>query len=290
MRHSSVRVSGKPVSFLCLPDTSYARSVTTAEALPPAPSYGSTPQYPIESVDKALQVLLLLGEQPKLRLTDVSRYLGVASSTAHRLLAMLQYRGFVRQDTATRSYVPGPTLDGLAFGVLRRLDVRTRARPVLERLNTDLGETVHLGRLEGSNVHFIDSLESSRALRVGGRLGRSMPAHCTSTGKALLSELPEEELLRLYPDEELVQLTPHSIGTRSELLQELARIRDRGYSQSIEEAEEGVSSVAVALHSTQSPRLAINVSVPVSRMTDVLQEAVISRLAQAADELDHVLL
>jgi DNA-binding IclR family transcriptional regulator len=290
MRHSSVRVSGKRVRFLCLPDTSYARSVTTAEALPPAPSYGSTPQYPIESVDKALQVLLLLGEQPKLRLTDVSRYLGVASSTAHRLLAMLQYRGFVRQDTATRSYVPGPTLDGLAFGVLRRLDVRTRARPVLERLNTDLGETVHLGRLEGSNVHFIDSLESSRALRVGGRLGRSMPAHCTSTGKALLSELPEEELLRLYPDEELVQLTSHSIGTRSELLQELARIRDRGYSQSVEEAEEGVSSVAVALHSTQSPRLAINVSVPVSRMTDVLQEAVISRLAQAADELDHVLL
>ena len=290
MRHSSVRVSGKPVPFLCLPDTSYARSVTTAEALPPAPSYGSTPQYPIESVDKALQVLLLLGEQPKLRLTDVSRYLGVASSTAHRLLAMLQYRGFVRQDAATRSYVPGPTLDGLAFGVLRRLDVRTRARPVLERLNTDLGETVHLGRLEGSNVHFIDSLESSRALRVGGRLGRSMPAHCTSTGKALLSELPEEELLRLYPDEELVQLTAHSIGTRSALLEELARIRDRGYSQSIEEAEEGVSSVAVALHSTQSPRLAINVSVPVSRMTDVLQEAVISRLAQAADELDHVLL
>jgi DNA-binding IclR family transcriptional regulator len=110
-----------------------------------------------------------------------------------------------------------------------------------------------------------------------------MPAHCTSTGKALLSELPEEEVLRLYPDEELVQLTVHSIGTRSELLEELARIRHRGYSQSIEEAEEGVSS-------TQSPRLAINVSVPVSRMTDVLQEAVISRLAQAADELDHVLL
>jgi DNA-binding IclR family transcriptional regulator len=264
--------------------------VTTAEALPPAPSYGSTPQYPIESVDKALQVLLLLGEQPTLRLTDVSRYLGVASSTAHRLLAMLQYRGFVRQDTATRSYVPGPALDGLAFGVLRRLDVRTRARPVLERLNTDLGETVHLGRLEGSNVHFIDSLESSRALRVGGRLGRSMPAHCTSTGKALLSELSEEEVLRLYPDEELVRLTPNSIGTRSKLLEELARIRDRGYSQSMEEAEEGVSSVAVALHSTQSPRLAINVSVPVSRMTDVLQEAVITRLAQAADELDHVLL
>src|ERR1700679_14907 len=106
-----------------------------AEAFPlPAP-YGAAPQYPIESVDNALRVLLLLGERPSLRLTDVSQYLGVASSTAHRLLAMLQYRGFVRQETATRSYVPGPTLDALAFSVLRRLDVRSRARPILEQLN-----------------------------------------------------------------------------------------------------------------------------------------------------------
>jgi DNA-binding IclR family transcriptional regulator len=260
------------------------------EAFSPTPNYGDPPQYPIESVDNALRVLLLLGEQPKLRLTDVSRYLGVASSTAHRLLAMLQYRGFVRQDAATRSYVPGPTLDGLAFGVLRRLDVRTRARPVLERLNTDLGETVHLGRLEGGNVHFIDSLESARALRVGGRLGMSMPAHCTSTGKALLAELGEEEFLRLYPDEELVQLTPHSIGTRTALIAALADVRARGFARSMEEAEEGVTSVAVALHSTQSPRLAINVSVPISRMTDVIQEAVLSRLTEAATELDHLLL
>ena len=59
------------------------------EPFPPTPNYGDSPQYPIESVDNALRVLLLLGEQPKLRLTDVSRYLGVASSTAHRLLAML---------------------------------------------------------------------------------------------------------------------------------------------------------------------------------------------------------
>src|SRR5437764_1238547 len=108
---------------------------------------------------------------------------------------MLQYRGFVRQDGASRSYVPGPTLDGLAFGVLRRLDARTRARPILEGLNDELEETVHLGRLEGADVHFIDSIESKRALRVGGRLGRSMPAHCTSTAKALLAQLRHDDLI-----------------------------------------------------------------------------------------------
>ncbi|MDP9461588.1 MAG: IclR family transcriptional regulator [Actinomycetota bacterium] len=260
------------------------------DSMSAAPSYGDVPQYPIESVDNALRVLLLLGEEPKLRLTEVSRYLGVASSTAHRLLAMLQYRGFVRQDAAARTYHPGPILDGLAFGVLRRLDVRTRARPVLERLNAEVQETIHLGRLEGNHVHFIDSVESSRALRVGGRLGRSMPAHCTSTGKALLAELSDEELLQLYPEENLVQLTPRSIGTRTALIEALAEVRARGYARSQEEAEDGVTSMAVALHSTRSPRLAINASVPVSRMSDDLAEAVLDYLTKAADELDHLLL
>ena len=264
--------------------------MTTAENLPPSREYGPLPQYPIESVDNALRVLLLLGEKPELRLTDVSQYLGVASSTAHRLLAMLQYRGFVRQDGATRSYVPGPTLDGLAFGVLRRLDVRTRARPVLEQLNAELQETIHLGRLEGSDVHFIDSIESARALRVGGRLGRSMPAHCTSTGKALLAELTEEELFQLYPHEELVMLTPNSIGTRTDLLKALARVREHGYASSQGESEEGVSSVAVALHSARSPRLALNASVPASRMSDQTRDVILGRLSAAAEELDHLLL
>lgn len=64
------------------------------------------PQYPIESVDNALRLLLLLGEQTEIRLTEASQYLGVASSTAHRLLAMLQYRGgFIRQDPASKAIV-----------------------------------------------------------------------------------------------------------------------------------------------------------------------------------------
>lgn len=263
--------------------------MTAVDPSPPAAEFGAVPQYPIESVDNALRILLLLREQPTLRQTDVSRHLGVASSTAHRLLAMLQYRGFVRQDSATRSYGTGPTLDELAFGMLRRLDVRAVARPVLERLNTELQETIHLGRLEGGDVHFIESIESSRALRVGSRLGRSMPAHCTSTGKVLLAQLPEGELLRLYPDEQLVQLTPRSIGTRSGLLDALAGIRALGYASSAEESEEGVCSVAVPLHSSRWPRLALNASAPASRMTKQAQRDILGALRAAAGELDRML-
>lgn len=80
------------------------------------------PQYPIESVDNALKVVLLLAERGELRLTDVSDYLGVASSSAHRMLAMLLYRGFVQQDPKTKIYTAGTALTKIAFSITRRLD------------------------------------------------------------------------------------------------------------------------------------------------------------------------
>lgn len=264
--------------------------MSAAEPFPVAPVFGDAPQYPIESVDNASRVLWLIGQRPSLRLTDVSQYLEVASSSAHRLLATLQYRGLVRQDPATRTYGPGPALDDLAFGVVRRLDARNRARPVLERLNASLEETVHLGRLDGADVHFIDSIESTRALRVGSRLGRVMPANCTSTGKALLATLTDQEVVRLFPDTELPTLTRHSIATRPKLLEALAKIRARGYATSQEESEEGVSSFAIAVHDTRYPRLAVNASVPRSRATAAHKREILERLRLSAEEIDCLLL
>lgn len=226
------------------------------------------PQYPIESVDNALKVLLLLGEQSELRLTEVATYLGVATSTAHRLLAMLQYRGFIRQEARSKTYLPGTALTGVAFAILQRLDVRETLRPFLVKLQAELEETVHLGILDGATVRFIDAIESPKAVRVGSRLGKSMPANCTSTGKAMLSQLQPEDVRRLYPHEDLDGLTPNSIRSRTDLELELEAIRRRGYATSNEESEESVASVAVALPAGTSPMsLALNVSVPVIRMT-----------------------
>ncbi|BBZ59082.1 IclR family transcriptional regulator [Mycolicibacterium monacense] len=249
-------------------------------------AYGPTPQYPVESVDNALQIVMLLATRNELRLTDVSAHFGLASSTAHRLLAMLSYRGLIRQDPKTKAYRAGPGLDLLAFSVLRRLDVGDRARPVLEKLNATLRETVHLGRLEGAEVDFVASIESPQALRVSNRLGVAMPAHCTSTGKALLSALGPEELDRLYPQPDLVQMTRNSIASRAALHAALAEVRRRGYAISNEEGEVGVISIAVPL---RSGAYALNASVPVSRMTRSLRRTVLSELNAAADEIEAML-
>src|ERR1700747_3318095 len=105
------------------------------------------PQYPIESVDKALKLLLLLGEKPQIRLSEATRYLGVASSTAHRLLAMLAYRGFVRQDPVSKAYLPGPALTSVRFAIFGRIDVPATALPVMRGLSERLRESIHVGML-----------------------------------------------------------------------------------------------------------------------------------------------
>ncbi|TDD33342.1 IclR family transcriptional regulator [Actinomadura sp. KC06] len=261
------------------------------DAEPPIePEHSAPPQYPIESVDNALRLLWLIGERGALRLTDAGDYLGVASSTAHRLLAMLQYRGFVRQNRQSRMYEPGPSLDKIAFSLLGRLDVRERARPVLERLNGELQETVHLGTLEGQMVRFIDSIESPRAVRVGSRLGRSILAHCTSTGKAMLAQLPDADLIELYPEPKLEQMTGASIDSRDALLEALKDVRRKGYATSKEESEEGVMSVAMALPRSNRPPMALNISVPASRMNVPTRRKIVSALTGAVQEIDQLII
>ncbi|OBG25460.1 IclR family transcriptional regulator [Mycobacterium sp. E3198] len=248
------------------------------------------PQYPIESVDNALKLLLLLGERPEIRLTEATRYLGVAPSTAHRLLAMLNYRGFVRQDPVSKAYLPGPSLTGVAFAILGRLDIQRSAAPIMRTLSEQLRETIHVGMLDGANVRFVAAVEGPAAVRVASRLGRTMPAHCTSTGKVMLAELTETELHQLFPDEELERVTTHSIGSRAKLEAELSRIRERGYAVNCEESEEGVASVAVPIP-TRAPglRLALNAAAPQNRLDGSNQPAVAAALVKAAEQIgDHL--
>jgi IclR family transcriptional regulator, acetate operon repressor len=247
------------------------------------------PGYPIESVDNALRLLLLFEEEQQVRLTEAAGYLGVASSTAHRLLAMLQYRGFVRQNQSTRAYEPGPALGSIAFAVMRQVDVRSRARPVLERLHKEFGETVHLGRLEGQNISFLDAIESDRAVRVSSRVGRTLPAHATSSGKAALSQMDSEEIGRLYPHEDLDSITDKTIASREKLEEALQTVRKRGYAVSNEESEDGVASVAVPVATPSGVVYAVNVSVPTHRMTRVLRSEIAESLKSAGHELTSIL-
>src|SRR5215475_2123089 len=204
--------------------------VSAVQKAEPSPALDSrAPAYPIGSVDSALRLLMLFRDRPRVRLSEASEYLGVAHSTAHRLMAMLAYHGFARQEPGSRAYVAGPALVEIGLAAVRELDIRRHARPVLEGLAASLGETVHLAVLEGSNVRYLDAVESSRALRVASRTGSVLAASCTASGKALLAELPDAEVRAMFADNAaLPRLTPRSIRSRSRLLAELRKVREAG--------------------------------------------------------------
>ena len=209
---------------------------------------GPPPAYPIASVDSALRLLKLFRDTPRVRLSEASEHLGVAHSTAHRLMAMLAYHGFARQEPGSRAYVAGPALVEIGLAAVRELDIRLHARPVLESLAASLGETVHLVVLEGGNVRYLDAVESPRALRVAARTGSALAANCTASGKALLAELSDAEVTAIFAGRDaLAALTGRSITSCARLLAELREVRARGYAVNVEESEEGVASVAVAV-------------------------------------------
>ncbi len=231
-------------------------------------SVPKSPSYPIESVDNALKLLHMFRERSPIRVSEASSSIGVARSTAHRLLAMLQHHGFVRQDPFSRAYVAGPALLDFGLARLRDRDIRTPARPFLETLSQETGETVHLIALQGREVLFLDCVESAKAVRVGNRTGLLLPAHCTSAGKALLAALPPERLKALYPEERLPGLTRRSIRTRARLEREVRLVRRRGYATNFGETEEDIGSIGVLIQDRQRvPRAALSLAAPTSRLT-----------------------
>ncbi len=252
----------------------------------------AVPQYPIESVGNALKLLLMFRTKPYVRLSEARDELGVAHSTAHRLMSMLVFYGFVRQDAMSRAYVAGPALVDVGLSVVRSWDIRATAHDLLERIRDELNETANLAQLDGRTVRFLDSAESTFALRVASRTGARLPAYSTSMGKALLAELSTEDLYSLFPDEQLDERpTGKTITLRSDLEAELARVRRRGYAVNTGESEIGVSAVGVAvMHPTRGQVAGLSVSAPVARLSPTHIRTAAALLRECAQELSRRLL
>lgn len=244
------------------------------------------PQYPIESVDRTLRLLSLLAERSELKLSEVRAHLGIGQSTAHRLLAMLVYRGFAVQDPASRTYRIGPAMIEIGRTADDGVDLVREVRPVLAWLSQESGETVHLGVLDRSQVHYLDVIESSLILRVTGRVGQTRPAHATSIGKAMLAVSDDDEVRSLYRGGVLPSQTAHTITDLDSLLAELGRTRSRGYGRNRGEMEPGVCSVAVAIVAPTRRLLGgLSIAAPQARWSAAVERAHVELLRTAAEKV-----
>lgn len=222
------------------------------------------PPYALNSVDNALLLLQMLRDHGELRVSDAAGELGIARSTAHRLLSMLVFRDFALQDDR-RVYVPGPALAASRVLGSQNRELRRAVHPHMDALRERVQETVNLAVRVGAQVRFLASVESTRVLHVGDRQGTILPAHRTSVGKALLAELDGEQLEQLYgagPD----GAGGLSRGERKALLRTLRSVRDRGCALNTEETETGVAALGMCVRNGSGEAVgALSVSVPAAR-------------------------
>lgn len=245
------------------------------------------PAYPIGSVDSALRLLLMFGERSQVRVADASKELGVARSTAHRLLQMLQFYGFVRQDPETKAYGAGPVWVDMGLRGVRNLDIRTVARPHLQALVEEVKETVQLLALQpGGQVICLDAIEGPYVVRAAGRLGVTLPAHATAGGRALLAGLSKQQLREFYPDARLEKAGPRSITSRGALEKALKKVQEIGYAVQQDELELGVSAVAAPVRDPRGEsNFAIDAVMPTGRLLEQDVAAIGEAATAAADQI-----
>jgi DNA-binding IclR family transcriptional regulator len=242
------------------------------------------PSQSISSVDNALRLLISLRDRDEIRVSQASADLGVARSTAHRLLTTLANYGLVER-TANRTYRIGPALTEIGLSALRQIDLRAEIRPFLEQLVSELGETAHLIVREGVNCRFFESIEGTHALRTTARVGIAYPAVATSGGKALLAELDDSELLELFPYEELPAYNARSFTSRTALFEHLREARDLGYATNQGETELGIYAIGM-VQRTSTGRIAgaLAVSAPAIRVTETRHGETVEVLRRVTSE------
>ncbi|WP_328890974.1 IclR family transcriptional regulator [Streptomyces sp. NBC_00316] len=234
----------------------------------------------LESVDNALHLLLLLREHGRIRLSEAADSLGVARSTAHRLLSTLRNRGFAVQGV-DKAYRPGPALYRLGLSARTDYELVEAARAPMLQLNEAVGETVHLMVRTGVQVRFLHSVEGAHALRVSSRAGALLPAHLASGGKALLAELTEGELGELYAADGSAGEgdSPEAAVEAGALHRRLDGVRRAGFAVNTEGTERGITAVGAAVHDAGGRAVAaLAISAPSLRLPR-------SRLPEAATAL-----
>ncbi len=199
---------------------------------------------PVKSADRTLDIFeLLAGEPQGLTVSEISERLGLARSSTHGLVRTLHARGYLMQNGGRRFHL-GARLIQLGLNVVDRLELRSAARGPLERLVAATHDTALLVVPDGGDLLYVDKiLSDARDVRTDPRVSSRRPLHCSSLGKALLAALDDESVVQIVETIGLERTTEFSITDRDELLADLARTRERGYSIDRQEAVAGVFCV-----------------------------------------------
>lgn len=223
-------------------------------------------KYILSSVDNALTVLNLFFVHEELTATEIAKILGTNRSSVFRFLVTLENRGYLTKDEHSR-YRLGIKLFTLGQLAKSRMELNRLIHPYLEELSEMTGESAHLVIIEGLNAVFTDKVVGSAALKMDTPLGVSYAAHITGGGKAILALIDDDSLEAYKKEADYTKLTVNSISSADELENVLTQVRQNGYAMDEEEAEIGLTCIAVPIIDEQGKAIAaISVSGPTTRI------------------------
>ncbi len=246
---------------------------------------------PIQAIERAIAVLrAFTNQEPELSVTELSQKLHLPKSTVSRILQTLAQAELVSRNQETGRYRLDVGVLALAENVLGKADLRQIARPYLRALANTLGETASLSVLESNGVVNLELAvgEQRLVMRVGW-VGRRMPAHAVSAGKAMLAFLPQQER-ETFLDLPLQPVTEHTITDLERFQRELDEVRRLGYALAMEELEEGLHAISAPIRDrTGRPVAAVSISGPAYRLTVERMRQIAPRVIATANQISRAL-
>ncbi len=240
----------------------------------------------VRALDRALDILDVIAAGGGLTLSEIAARLGLAPSTVHRVLVTLAARGVAESDPMTQAWHVGPTAFRHGSAFMRRSGLVERARPLLRRLMEETGETANLGILNGDAVLFLSQAETHETIRAFFPPGTRSALHASGIGKALLAYVRPVDLARMLAGMRLERFTPMTLADAPALIEDLARIRRRGYALDNEERTPGMRCIAAPIFDLAGEAAAgISVSGPTLRMSDERLAAISRAVVAAGREL-----
>lgn len=202
----------------------------------------------VQSVERSLSIIEVLSEcEDGLGLTDISEKVNLHKSTVHRLLNTLIVKGYVHQDGNSNKYKLTLKLFELGSKKVEKMNIVTTARPFLQELMEKTNESVHLVVREGPEIVYVEKIESQNPLRMYSRIGKRMQAYCTAVGKAMLSNISDEEILSVWNNSNIRKLTKYTITDFEKFKQVINIVREKGYATDEQENEIGIRCVAASV-------------------------------------------
>ena len=228
---------------------------------------GAQPASAVQSVDRAVRVLEMLAREGEAGVSEVARQLGVHPSTASRLIGALAGHELVEHLGPRGKYRLGVGVLRLAGATAAQLDLTTQAQPVCDALAAELGETINVAIVSGGVAINVCQAQGSTAVAAQNWVGQRTVLHATSSGKALLAHMDDEERERVLAGP-LERFTAHTLTSADRLRSELRSIRENGCAYAFEEYEEGLNAVAAPIRAHDGTVVAaISASGPAYRMS-----------------------